>query len=456
MDSSALTAVSPIDGRYAGQTAELRPIVSELGLIRARLIVEIRWFEALAQGRVMAELPALSDGARRWLQGLVDDFDEAEAERVKALEATTNHDVKAVEYYLRERFADHSELAHLREFIHFACTSEDINNLAWGLMLRRGRDEIVLPWADALLERLDAMAREHAGRAMLARTHGQAATPTTLGKELANVAARVRRQRDRIAGTALLGKINGATGNYNAHSVAVPDFDWPGFAQGFVESLGLAFNPYTTQIEPHDGMAELFDAMARLHTVLIDFARDAWGYISLGYFRQKAVAGEVGSSTMPHKVNPIDFENAEGNLGVANALLDHFAAKLPISRFQRDLTDSTVLRNVGVGLGHGLIAYRALAKGLDKIEADNERLAQDLAANWAVLAEPVQTVMRRYGVDNPYEQLKVLTRGRSVDAETFVELIDALDVPAEARAALRSLEPATYIGLAEVLARDHR
>ncbi len=453
MDLSAITAVSPVDGRYAGKTAELRPIFSEFGLIRARLIVEIRWFEALAQGRVMAELPALSNAARAWLQGLIEGFDAAEAERVKALEATTNHDVKAVEYYLRERFAEHSELAHLREFIHFACTSEDINNLAWGLMLRRGRDEIVLPWTDALLDRLDAMAREHAGRAMLARTHGQAATPTTLGKELANVAARVRRQRDRIAGTALLGKINGATGNYNAHCVAVPDFDWPGFAQGFVESLGLAFNPYTTQIEPHDGAAELFQAMAGLHTVLIDFARDAWGYISLGYFRQKAVAGEVGSSTMPHKVNPIDFENAEGNLGVANALLDHFAAKLPISRFQRDLTDSTVLRNVGVAFSHGLIAYRALAKGLDKIEADDERLAQDLAANWAVLAEPVQTVMRRYGVDNPYDQLKALTRGRRVDAETFAELIDALEVPAEARAALRSLEPATYIGLAEVLAR---
>jgi len=401
----------------------------------------------------MAELPPISDDARAFLAGLIDDFDEPAAERIKTLEASANHDVKAVEHYLRERFAEHSELAPLRELIHFACTSEDINNLAHGLMLRAGRDAVVLPWCDRILERLDGLAAAHADRPMLARTHGQAATPTTLGKEFANVAARVRRQRDQIATSALMGKMNGATGNYNAHVAACPDVDWPRFARDFVECLGLAYNPLTTQIEPHDAMAELFAALARLHTVLIDLSRDVWGYVALGYFRQRTVAGEVGSSTMPHKVNPIDFENAEGNLGVANALFDHLASKLPISRFQRDLTDSTVLRNLGVGFGHGVIAYRALTKGLDKLDADDECLGADLAANWAVLAEPIQTVMRRHGVDNPYERLKTLTRGRSVDADTFRELIDALEIPEEARQRLRSLSPETYLGLAAALAR---
>jgi adenylosuccinate lyase len=453
MEPSALTAISPVDGRYADKTAELRAIFSEYGLIRARVTVEIRWFLALAEARVMPELPAAGAQARQWLEALITGFDEGAARRVKEIEATTNHDVKAVEVYLRERFAEVPELAGRREFLHFACTSEDINNLAWSLLLREGRDDVLLPWCDRLLERLDALAHAHAEQPMLARTHGQPATPTTLGKEFANVAARLRRQREAIARVELPGKMNGATGNYNAHCVAVPDCDWPALARAFVEDLGLAFNPLTTQIEPHDGIAELFHAMARCHTVLIDFARDVWGYIALGYFRQRTVAGEVGSSTMPHKVNPIDFENAEGNLGVANALLEHLAAKLPISRWQRDLTDSTVLRNLGVGFAHGLIAWRSLAKGLDKLDADEERMRADLAANWAVLAEPIQTVMRRHGVDNPYDTLKALTRGRAVDRDTFHELIEAADIPEEARAALRTLTPETYLGLAAVLAR---
>ncbi len=454
MELSTLTAVGPIDGRYGDKTAELRPIFSELGLMHARVIVEVRWFEALADEAAIVELPALTNDARGFLQRLIDGFDKTACQRIKDLEASANHDVKAVEYYLRERFDEHTELAPLKEFLHFACTSEDINNLAHGLMLRAGRDEVLLPWCDALLERLDDLAAAHAERPMLARTHGQAATPTTLGKEFANVAARLRRQREGIAATALLGKINGATGNYNAHAVAYPEVDWPALTERFVTDLGLAFNPLTTQIEPHDAMAELFDAIARANTALIDLARDVWGYVALGYFRQKTVAGEVGSSTMPHKVNPIDFENAEGNLGVANALFEHLARKLPISRWQRDLTDSTVLRNLGVGFGHGVIAYRALAKGLDKLEADDERLAEDLAANWAVLAEPIQTVMRRYGIADPYEQLKALTRGRPVDRDTFRELIDALDIPEQGRQRLRALTPETYLGLAAVLARS--
>ena len=455
MEPSPLTAIAPVDGRYADKVAELRPIFSEYGLIRFRVVVEVRWFQALAACDALPELPALSVEAGRFLDALVRDFDTSDAERVKAIEATTNHDVKAVEYYLRERFAEHDALAGLREFIHFGCTSEDINNLAWGLALAQARDAVVLPWCDHLVDRLDALADEHAEQPMLARTHGQAATPTTLGKEFANVAARLRRQRGQIAGAELLGKMNGATGSYNAHVVAVPEADWPALARGFVEDLGLTFNPLTTQIEPHDCIAELFDAVARFNTILLDFARDIWGYISIGYFRQRTVAGEVGSSTMPHKVNPIDFENAEGNIGVANALFDHLAAKLPVSRFQRDLTDSTVLRNLGVGFGHSLIAWRALDKGLGKIEAAPERLAEDLAANWAVLAEPIQTVMRRYGVDNPYDTLKALTRGRPVDRETFKDLIDAIDVPPEARERLRALSPETYLGVAAVLARDH-
>jgi len=454
MDLSALTAISPVDGRYGDKIAELRPIFSEYGLIRLRVRVEVRWLQALVEAGIMPELPRLSDDAARALDALVEDFDEAAARRIKEIERTTNHDVKAVEYYLRERVTEHSELAALREFIHFGCTSEDINNLAYSLMLEEGRRHVLLPWCDRLIERIDALARAHADRPMLARTHGQPATPTTLGKEFANVAARLRRQRRALASVELLGKMNGATGNYNAHCVAVPEADWPVIAEHFVTGLGLAFNPMTTQIEPHDCIAELFDALARVNTILIDLARDVWGYISLGYFRQKTVAGEVGSSTMPHKVNPIDFENAEGNLGVANALFDHLAAKLPISRWQRDLTDSTVLRNLGVGVAHSLIAYKALAKGLDKLEADERRLVDDLAANWAVLAEPIQTVMRRYGIDNPYDTLKSLTRGRPVDRDTFGRLIDEIDIPDEARERLRALTPETYLGLAAVLARS--
>jgi len=452
MDLSSLTAIGPVDGRYGDKTAELRPILSEYGLIRFRVQVEVRWLQAMAGAGIMPELPALSTEASGFLDELVATFGEADARRVKQIEATTNHDVKAVEYYLRERFGEQQQLTGLREFIHFGCTSEDINNLAWSLMLDCVRREILLPWCDRLLARLHELADRYAEQPMLARTHGQPATPTTLGKEFANVASRLNRQRGQIAATRLLGKMNGATGNYNTHYVAVPDADWPALCARFVDELDLVFNPMTTQIEPHDCIAELFDAMARTHTILIDLARDAWGYISIGYFRQRTVAGEVGSSTMPHKVNPIDFENAEGNLGIANALLEHLAAKLPISRWQRDLTDSTALRNIGVACGHGLIAYKALLKGLDKLEADPERLRADLDANWAVLAEPIQTVMRRYGIEDPYETLKSLTRGKPVDRDTFRQLIEQIEIPEEARDSLRRLTPETYLGIAAVLA----
>jgi len=454
MELSALTAITPVDGRYGARVAALRPLFSEYGLIRQRVVVEVRWLQALAAEGMIPELPGLSAQASARLDAIVADFDEAEAARIKAIEATTNHDVKAVEYYLREAVADNPELAALREFIHFACTSEDINNLAWSLNVAAARREVLLPTCDAVLERLHAFAHEHAERPMLARTHGQAATPTTLGKEFANVAARLQRQRERLAAVSLPGKINGATGNYNAHAFAVPDADWPAFAQRFVTGLGLEFNPLTTQIEPHDGLAELFHALVGLNTVLLDLARDFWGYIAIGYFRQRTVAGEVGSSTMPHKVNPIDFENAEGNLGVADALFEHLAAKLPISRWQRDLTDSTVLRSMGTAFAHTLIAWHSLLRGLDRIEADGERMDADLAANWAVLAEPIQTVMRRYGIEDPYATLKSLTRGHPVDRATFAELIDHIDIPESERARLRELTPATYLGLAAVLARD--
>ncbi len=454
MELSALTAISSVDGRYGDKTAELRPLFSEYGLIRARIEIEIRWLQALAASQAISELPPLSQAASDWLDALAANFDESNAHRVKELERTTNHDVKAVEYWLRERVAEHDELAAVREFIHFGCTSEDINNLAWSRILSAARVQVILPWCDTLIERLDVLAAEHAETPMLARTHGQPATPTTLGKEVANVAARLRRQRRAIEAAELPAKMNGATGNYNAHCVAVPELDWAALAEGFVRDLGLTFNPMTTQIEPHDGIAELLDAMARANTILIDLARDIWGYIAIGYFRQRTVAGEIGSSTMPHKVNPIDFENAEGNLGVANALFDHLAAKLPISRWQRDLTDSTVLRTLGTGFGHTLIAFRSLAKGLDKLEVDRERLAEDLDANWAVLAEPIQTVMRRYGIADPYATLKELTRGREVDRDTFKQLIEEVDVPEEARQRLRALTPETYLGIAAVLARS--
>jgi len=455
MQPSALTAIAPVDGRYRDKVDALRPIFSEFGLIRFRVEVEVRWFEALAASDALPELPVLSAEAGAFLDRLVTAFSETDAERVKAIEATTNHDVKAVEYFLRERFETMPELAARREFVHFACTSEDINNLAWALALDRARSEVVLPWCDHLIAALEGLAQRHAEQPMLARTHGQAATPTTLGKEFANVAARLRRQRERIAGVELPGKMNGATGNYNAHVVAVPEADWPALARTFVNNLGLTFNPLTTQIEPHDGIAELLDALARFNTVLLDLARDIWGYIALGYFQQRTVAGEVGSSAMPHKVNPIDFENGEGNIGIANALCEHLATKLPVSRWQRDLTDSTVLRNLGLGFGHALIAWRALDKGLNKLEAAPERMAEDLAANWAVLAEPIQTVMRRYGIEDPYDTLKTLTRGQPVDRATFAHLIEEIAIPAEARARLRALSPETYLGLAAVLARDH-
>ena len=454
MELSPLTALSPADGRYAAQTEPLRAVFSEYGLIAARVQVEVRWLQALADEPGIAEVPALPTAAVEVLESLLERFDPHEAAAVKEIERTTNHDVKAVEYYIKQRISEQSDLAAVKEFVHFACTSEDINNLAYGIMLKRGRDEVLLPVMDEIVDALRDMAHRFADQPMLSRTHGQPASPTTLGKELANVVARLERQRAQIASVPILGKINGAVGNYNAHSVTYPEVDWNAFAKRFVTGLGLNWNAYTTQIEPHDYIAELFDAVARFNTVLLDLARDIWGYISVGYFRQRVIEGEVGSSTMPHKVNPIDFENAEGNIGVANAVLEHLARKLPVSRWQRDLTDSTVLRNLGVGLAHSLIAYRALLKGLGKLEINETRLAADLEANWEVLAEPIQTVMRRYGLPNPYEQLKALTRGQRVDAETLSAFIEDLELPEEAKAALRTLTPALYTGAAATLASD--
>jgi len=453
MPPTPLSALSPLDGRYHKQLEPLRTILSEAGLIRARVRVEVEWLLALADEPGIPEVPSFSRGAVDALRGLVADFSETDAERVKAIEATTNHDVKAIEYWLKERVAGQKELERSAEFIHFACTSEDINNLSYALMLSEARDWVILPAIDRLIETLATMARAHAALPMLARTHGQPASPTTLGKELANVVHRLRRARETAAAVPLTAKINGAVGNYNAHVVAYPEVDWEAFARRFVEALGLKFNPYTIQIEPHDGIAELCDALARLNTILIDLDRDVWGYISLGYFRQRVVAGEVGSSTMPHKVNPIDFENSEGNLGLANALLRHLAEKLPISRWQRDLTDSTVLRNVGVALGHSLLGYTGCLKGLDKLEADAVRIAEDLDANWEVLAEAVQTVMRRYGVAGAYEQLKDLTRGKRLTRDALAALIRSLPVPEAERDRLLALTPATYIGRAAELAR---
>lgn len=450
----SLTALSPIDGRYAAQTRALSPLLSEYGLIRFRVQVEIRWLQALSQEPLLAEIPPLSPAATAFLDALAANFSEADAEQVKAIEKTTNHDVKACEYFLKQAVADQPELAALSEFIHFACTSEDINNLAYGLMLKTARDEVLLPLMRRLSKGLAERAREWADQPMLSRTHGQAATPTTVGKELANVVARLDRQIGQIAAVEIQGKLNGAVGNYNAHAVAYPELDWPGLARRVVESLGLSFNPYTTQIEPHDYLAELFHAMSRFNTVLMDFNRDVWGYIALGYFRQKTVAGEVGSSTMPHKVNPIDFENAEGNLGLANALFEHLASKLPVSRWQRDLTDSTVLRTVGVGLAHTLIALQSTLKGLDKLELDRAVLEADLAANLEVLAEPAQTVMRRYGIEQPYEKLKAMTRGRRLEPADWHDFINRLSIPEYARARLLALSPRDYTGYAEQLARQ--
>ncbi|HRO87107.1 MAG TPA: adenylosuccinate lyase [Chiayiivirga sp.] len=452
--TNPLSALSPLDGRYAAKAAPLRPIFSEYGLMHRRVRVEIAWLIALADEPAIGEVPALSADARAFLHTIAEDFSDADGERIKAIERTTNHDVKAVEYFIKEKIADHPELAQAREFVHFACTSEDINNLAYGLMLRDAREGVLLPALDRVIDALRAMAHAQAARPMLSRTHGQTASPTTLGKEIANVAARLVRQRRQIAGVELSGKINGAVGNYNAHLVAYPDVDWPAFAQRFVEALGLVFNPWTTQIEPHDCVAEIGDAMRRANTVLIDFSRDVWGYVSLGYFKQKLKEGEVGSSTMPHKVNPIDFENAEGNFGLANALFEHFSAKLPISRWQRDLTDSTVLRALGTAFGHSLIALDSLMKGLGKLEVNPARLEADLDASWEVLAEAVQTVMRRHGLPNPYEQLKALTRGQGITRDSMHAFIGGLDLPADAKARLLALTPASYAGLAERLARE--
>ncbi|MCM5704776.1 adenylosuccinate lyase [Larsenimonas salina] len=446
MHLSSLTALSPIDGRYGDKTEALRQHFSEFGLIRARVIVEVRWLERLADHPDIPEVTPLSDDARAFLNRLIEEFDEESAARIKGIERTTNHDVKAVEYFLKDRLAEHDELARISEFVHFACTSEDINNLSHALMLRGGLDSVLLPSMRETYTRIKALAHEHAEQPMLSRTHGQTASPTTLGKEMANVAARLARQLEQIESIRMLGKINGAVGNYNAHLTTYPDVDWAANAETFVTSLGLTFNPYTTQIEPHDYIAELFDSICRFNTILIDFDRDVWGYISLGYFKQRTVEGEIGSSTMPHKVNPIDFENSEGNLGLSNAILGHLAQKLPISRWQRDLTDSTVLRNLGVGLAHGLIAYQATLKGIGKLEANPARLNEDLNNSWEVLAEPIQTVMRRYGIEKPYEKLKELTRGKRIDQAGFAAFIDTLELPDDVKLELKALTPERYIG----------
>ena len=447
MQLSSLTAVSPVDGRYGSKTSSLRSIFSEYGLIRFRVEVEVRWLQCLAAHPGIPEIGPFSAEANALLDALVSDFKLEYAERIKDIERTTNHDVKAVEYLLKEQVAGLPELHKVNEFIHFACTSEDINNLSHALMLRAGRDQVVLPLMRRILEEIRNLAHQHADVPMLSRTHGQPASPTSMGKELANVAYRLQRQIAQIEAIPLLGKINGAVGNYNAHLSAYPQVDWEANARQFIETtLGLDFNPYTTQIEPHDYIAELFDAVARFNTILIDFDRDIWGYISLGYFKQKTVAGEIGSSTMPHKVNPIDFENSEGNLGIANAVMQHLASKLPISRWQRDLTDSTVLRNLGVGFAHSLIAYESTLKGISKLEINAQRLAEDLNNCWEVLAEPIQTVMRRYAVPNAYEKLKELTRGKGITPEALLGFVDALEIPEQAKAELKALTPASYLG----------
>lgn len=447
MQLSPLTAVSPVDGRYGSRTTSLRAIFSEYGLIRNRVHVEVRWLQRLAAHAQISEVAPFSDQANALLNELAENFKIEHAERVKEFERTTNHDVKAVEYLLKEQAQQLPELAKVSEFIHFACTSEDINNLSHALMLREGRDDVLLPLMRQVADSIRQLAHEFAAVPMLSRTHGQPASPTTLGKEMANVVYRLERQINQVEQVPLLGKINGAVGNYNAHLSAYPEIDWVANAQEFIEGdLGLTFNPYTTQIEPHDYIAELFDAIARFNTILLDFDRDVWGYISLGYFKQRTVAGEIGSSTMPHKVNPIDFENSEGNLGIANAIFQHLASKLPVSRWQRDLTDSTVLRNLGVGFAHSVIAYEASLKGISKLEVNAASLAEDLDACWEVLAEPVQTVMRRYGIENPYEKLKDLTRGKGITAQALQEFIETLELPESAKVELRALTPANYIG----------
>jgi adenylosuccinate lyase len=454
MNCSSICALSPLDGRYRDKVAALSAYCSEYALIRYRLVVEIEWFKALSREPKLGEIPQFCDATVAALERLVQAFQPADAEAIKAIELETNHDVKALEYWLKGKLPAGSEAHAAAEFIHFACTSEDINNLAYALMLRDARDAVLLPALDRIIARLRDLAHEHAARPMLSRTHGQPATPTTLGKELANFSHRLRRARIKLAQVILTGKMNGAVGNYNAHLAAYPDFDWENFARVFVESLKLEYNPYTTQIEPHDALAELFDCIARGNTILLDLARDVWGYISLGYFKQKMKAGEVGSSTMPHKVNPIDFENCEGNLGLANALLRHFSEKLPVSRWQRDLSDSTVLRNAGTAFGYTLVAFEACLKGLGKLEVDAGKLNEDLESNWEVLAEAIQTVMRRYGGTNPYERLKQLTRGKGrLTREDLHAFIGALDLPQEAKERLLRLTPADYLGKAAELAR---
>ncbi len=454
MSLSALSALSPLDGRYATKTDALRPLLSEAGFMHHRVKVEIAWLIALSDAG-FAELRPFSAEAKALLDTLARDFSEDDAARIKAIEAVTNHDVKAVEYWLKEKVQHLPELVAASEFIHFACTSEDINNTSHGMMLKAARDNVLLPSLTKLIARLTELAHANATQPMMSRTHGQPASPTTLGKEMANVVARLQRAQQRIAAVEILGKMNGAVGNYNAHLSAYPEFDWPAFSRNVIEQrLGLTFNPYTIQIEPHDYMAELFDAFARANTILLDLNRDIWGYISLGYFKQKTKAGEIGSSTMPHKVNPIDFENSEGNLGMANAVLKHMAEKLPVSRWQRDLTDSTVLRNIGVGFGYTLLAYDSCLRGLNKLEVNPARMAEDLDNSWEVLAEPVQTVMRRFGIENPYEQLKELTRGKGISKEALRDFINGLAIPQDAKDRLLAMTPASYVGLAEQLAND--
>lgn len=455
MELSPLNALSPLDGRYQSKLDDLRPYFSEYALIRHRALVEVEWLKALAREPALKEIAPFSAGTIEELATAIATFGETEAAQVKAIETRTNHDVKALEYWLKERFDGNPEIRAVSEFIHFACTSEDINNLSHGLMLKQGRDAIMLPMLDKLIARLTDLAKELADMPMLSHTHGQPASPTTLGKELANVVYRLRRQREQLVKVEILGKINGAVGNFNAHLSAYPEFDWENFARKFVESLGLVYNPYTIQIEPHDYMAELYDVFARINTILIDIDRDIWGYISMGYFKQKVKEGEIGSSTMPHKVNPIDFENSEGNLGMANALLRHLAEKLPISRWQRDLTDSTVLRNMGVAFGYTLLGYDSCLKGLSKLESNAAQLAHDLNNNWEVLAEPIQTVMRRYGIENPYEQLKELTRGKGgINQASLHAFILELKIPEIAKQSLLEMTPASYIGKAAALARS--
>jgi len=454
MTLSTLTAISPIDGRYASKVDALRPIASEFGLMRARVEVELAWIKSLASNPQINEVPPLSEQAIAHIDAIVADFSKADGESIKAIERTTNHDVKAIEYFIKEQFAGNPELNAISEFVHFACTSEDINNLSYSLMLTRMRDDVLAPKMWEIIDFLREKANDWAAHAMLSRTHGQSASPTTVGKEFANVVARLERQLIQFEAVQLLGKLNGAVGNYNAHLSAYPEVDWADHADSVIANLGLTFNPYTTQIEPHDCVAEYFDALKRYNTILLDLDRDLWSYISLDYFKQRTVAGEVGSSTMPHKVNPIDFENSEGNLGIANAVFEHLAAKLPVSRWQRDLTDSTVLRNVGVGAAHSLIAYEASLKGLNKLEINLAVITEDLAKRWEVLAEPVQTVMRRYGIEKPYEQLKELTRGKPIDEESLRAFIGNLDIPEDAKQALLDMTPLTYTGSAEAQARN--